>query len=636
MSFAETDIVRPLGSPSGTWVDRVAAAATSPWLPAICILVCAVAVLFAASGSSAEAAAGRALLELLVVGVPLAAGLYALRSPATAPFGVALLAVGFMWSLTALAESGSSELYTIGRIATWLIFPGVAYLMLAFPDGRIAPGLDRVIFYGVFAVSVFLFIGTAPFVAAFPPLTVWATCAADCPPNALFLLDGQPDVLPAVILVREWLVILIWVGLFASMASRWRRASPLQRRVIGPVFGAAIALGLTHVSFHVARQVGAPAQFVVDLSWAWALFVVGVCAAVLFGVLWRRALLSSALVRLGVALRASDRPADVREALAETLSDPTLELLYRDPKAGGWKDARGDPATWPRALPAQRAGTVLSDGVDASGIVMIHDVALRDDPELLHGVAGMVVAGRRHQQLTSDLAAAIDELEASGRRATEAADIERQRIARDLHDGAQQRLIALRIRLALAEERLRTDPVGGMDDLRTLGTEVEVALDELRSIARGAAPARLVDAGLVAGLQAVAQQSPLPVRVEADPVPRLPAELESALYFTCAEALQNAVKHATGATGVVVTLMQSDGVLRLEIVDDGPGFVPGVAHGRGLRNMRERIAGVGGTLSVASPPGGGTGVVATVPLPIERSRMVGEPAASDTAPRRVR
>jgi signal transduction histidine kinase len=353
-------------------------------------------------------------------------------------------------------------------------------------------------------------------------------------------------------------------------------------------------------------------------------------------VLWRRALLSSALVRLGIALRASDRPAYVRDALAETLSDPTLELLYRDPRAGGWHDARGDRATWPRALPAQRAGTLLSDGTDESGIVMIHDVALRDDPELLHGVAGMVIAGRRHQQLTADLAAAIDELDASGRRATEAADIERRRIERDLHDGAQQRLIALRIRLALAEERLRTDPVGGMDDLRTLGAEVEVALDELRSIARGSAPARLVDAGLVAALQALAQQSPLPVRVEADAVPRLPAELESALYFTCAEALQNAVKHATGAMGVVVTLSQSDRVIRLEVIDDGPGFVPGVATGRGLRNMRERIAGVGGSLSVASPPGGGTSVVAIVPLPTERSRVVGTPPASDKAVRRAR
>jgi hypothetical protein len=307
MSIAETDIVRPLESSSEPWARRLSAHGATPWLPAISILVCAIAVAFAASGASPEAAAGRALLELLVVGVPLAAGVYALRSPATAPYGVALLAVGFTWSLTALAESSNSELYTIGRVATWFIFPGVVYLILAFPDGRVAPGLDRRLFYGVLALALILFVGTAPLVAAFPPLTVWATCAADCPPNALFVLARQPDYLTGLIMVREWLVIVIWAGLFVSMALRWRRASPLQRRVVAPVFAAAVALGITHIAFHVARQVGAPPLTVIDLSWLWALCVVAVCAAVLFGVLWRRALMSGALLRLGVALRASDR-----------------------------------------------------------------------------------------------------------------------------------------------------------------------------------------------------------------------------------------------------------------------------------------------------------------------------------------
>jgi signal transduction histidine kinase len=633
LSIAGTEVVQRVEPTSETWVRRVAALGTTSWLPAICIVVCVAAAVFAASGASPEAAAGRALLELLVVGVPMAAGVYAIRSPATAPFGLALLAVGFMWSLTALAESGNSELYTIGRIATWLIFPGVAYLMLAFPDGRIAPGLDRVIIYGIIALVAILFIGTAPFIAAFPPLTVWATCADDCPRNALFLFDRQPDVLPGVILVREWLVILIWAGLFVSMASRWRRASRLKRRVVGPVFAAATALGLTHVSFHVARQVGAPAQLVVDLSWVWAMCVLAVCAAVLFGVLWRRALLSSALLRLGVALRASDRPGDVRGALAEALSDPTLELLYRDRESSSWHDARGDRVAWPRWLPAQRSATVLSDEPDEPKIVMIHDMALRDDPELLAGVAGMVLAGRRHQQLKSDLAAAIGELDRSDRRQAEAADVQRQRIERDLHDGAQQRLVALRIRLALAEEKLRTDPVGGMEDLRELGTAVDVALDELRSVARGALPGPLVDHGLVAALESLVGSSPLPVRIEASGVRRLPAEVERHLYFTCAEALQNANKHATGATGVVVRLQQSNGDLRLEVRDDGPGIIPGATSGHGLRNMRERIAGLGGTLTVASVPGAGTSIVALVPLPGQRA-SAGMRPAPDAAPHR--
>ncbi|HET8785133.1 MAG TPA: histidine kinase, partial [Candidatus Limnocylindrales bacterium] len=610
MSIAETDIVRPLESSSRPWERRSAARGARPWLSVISILVCVTAVAFAASGASPEAVAGRALLELLVVGVPLAAGLYALRSPATASYGIAMLAIGFTWSLTALAESGNGELYTIGRIATWFIFPGTMYLILAFPDGRVAPGLDRTLFYGVLALALVLFVGTVPLVAAFPPLTVWATCAADCPPNALFVLPRQPDFLTGVVIVREWLVIAIWAGLFVSIRLRWRAASPLHRRIVAPVFAAAVALGITHISFHIARQVGAPPQTVVDLSWVWALGVVAVCGAVLFGILWRRTLLSNALLRLGVALRASDRHPEVRAALSETLADPTLELLYRDPSTGVWHDASGEATTWPRPLAAHRTGTLLSDGPDDAQIVLIHDVALRDDPELLAAVGGIVLAGRRHEQLTADLAAANIELDESGRRVSQAADVERQRIQRDLHDGAQQRLVALRIRLGLAEDRLASDPVGGMRDLRELGTEVDTALEELRSLARGAFPAPLVDHGLVGALQALAVQSPLAVRVDANGVPRLPAELESAVYFTCAEALQNAVKHAAGATSVLITLARTSHDLRLEVRDDGAGFTPGTTTGHGLGNMRDRIGGVGGTLTVASAPGAGTSVVA--------------------------
>ena len=359
-------------------------------------------------------------------------------------------------------------------------------------------------------------------------------------------------------------------------------------------------------------------QTVVDLSWVWALGVVAVCGAVLFGILWRRTLLSNALLRLGVALRASDRHTELRAALSETLSDPALDLLYRDPSTGVWHDASGESTKWPRPLAAHRSGTLLSDGPDDAQIVLIHDVALRDDPELLAAVGGIVVAGRRHEQLTADLAAANIELDESSRRVSEAADVERQRIQRDLHDGAQQRLVALRIRLGLAGDRLASDPVGGMRDLTELGIEVEAALEELRSLGRGAFPAPLVDHGLVAALQALAAQSPLPVRVDVTGIPRLPAELESAVYFTCAEALQNAVKHAAGATSVLITLAGTSDDLRLEVRDDGTGFTPGVTTGHGLGNMRDRIGGVGGTLTVASAPGAGTSVVAVIPLPLRQ------------------
>src|SRR5206468_2852897 len=137
---------------------------------------------------------------------------------------------------TALGQTSASIPYTVGRIATWCVFPGVIFLLLAFPDGRVAPGLDRVLLFGILGVMAFLFIGTAPLVAAFPAKTLWATCTTDCPANAVFVLDHQPSWLPQLILVREWLVELLWLGVFWSMLRRFRVASPLQRRALGPVF----------------------------------------------------------------------------------------------------------------------------------------------------------------------------------------------------------------------------------------------------------------------------------------------------------------------------------------------------------------------------------------------------------------
>jgi len=132
-------------------------------------------------GGFRGAAFGRGLLEALIVGVPIAGGLYALRSPADASFGIALLAIGFAWSLTALTETSLSVPYTIGRLSTWLTFPCVVYLLLAFPDGRIDKGLDRGLLVAVVGIMVVLFFGTAPLVQAFPPKTLWGPARPTTP-----------------------------------------------------------------------------------------------------------------------------------------------------------------------------------------------------------------------------------------------------------------------------------------------------------------------------------------------------------------------------------------------------------------------------------------------------------------------
>jgi signal transduction histidine kinase len=567
---------RPRAAPAvhvpGTWRTKLAIVGA---------LLCAASVVEAAAGSEPDAVFGRGLLQMLIVGVPIAVGLYALRAPGNTGFGLALLGIGFAWSLTALAESSASVPFTIGRLCTWLVFPCVVYLLLAFPDGRIAHGLDRVLFWGIIAMTVVLFYGTAPLVAAFPTKTLWSTCTTDCPANAVFALDRQPAFLTQVVLVREGLVVLLWVGLAASMLRRRRAASPLQRRAVTPAFVASGLLGVTHVAHISAREFGAPADTVIAISSAWTFCIVLVCLGFLYGLVSRRMQLAAGLARLSGALRDTDEPGAMRDALAVAMGDSTLELREQVPSE----------------LKPGRAATVIAADADIPVAVLVHDVALRDDPDLLDGVSGMVLAGRRQEQLLASLGEAMHDLEQSRRRIVEAADVERARIERDLHDGAQQRLIALRIRLGLAEEKLKADPAAGIEYVHELGFEAELALEELRTLAHGIYPSLLTDCGLAQALRSVAQHAPMPVSVRADGVGRHPLEIESAVYFTCVEAIQNAVKHASGATAVWVTLTQSDSVLRFEVRDDGCGFVSGARRGRGLRNMHDRIEALGGSLA---------------------------------------
>ena len=226
----------------------------------------------------------------------------------------------------------------------------------------------------------------------------------------------------------------------------------------------------------------------------------------------------------------------------------------------------------------------------------------------------MTLDNHRLSAQTSALLRAVRESRA---RIQSAADDERRRIERDLHDGAQQRLVALRIKLELAAERTDRGDAGGAAGaamLRALGEDVEQALDEVRSLARGIYPAPLADRGLVEGLRAAALRNPLPTTVLAAGVGRHPREIESAAYFCCLEALQNVAKHAAGATAAVIEV-RDDGVLRLQVRDDGAGFDPGdVDGGSGITNMRDRLAAVGGELQLSSEPGRGTVVTGTIPL----------------------
>lgn len=208
------------------------------------------------------------------------------------------------------------------------------------------------------------------------------------------------------------------------------------------------------------------------------------------------------------------------------------------------------------------------------------------------------------------------ELRRSRARLASAAERERRRIERDLHDGAQQRLVALRIELGLAEELVRRDPERCLERLREAEADVDEALEELRALAHGVYPALLAVGGLPEAVRAAAAQSPLAVSVAVRGVGRYRPELEGAVYFSITEALQNALKHAAGARQVEVRLEGGGGELRFSVGDDGAGAPGGrLRPGEGLTNMHDRLAGVGGSVEVSSVPGAGTTVRGRVPLP---------------------
>jgi signal transduction histidine kinase len=219
------------------------------------------------------------------------------------------------------------------------------------------------------------------------------------------------------------------------------------------------------------------------------------------------------------------------------------------------------------------------------------------------------------QQSLDRLRRQADELQASRGRLVAAADEERRRIERNLHDGAQQYLVAMVIKARLIEQVSGRDPERAMQLVHQLQQDATAALDELRALAHGIYPPLLSSSGLAVALSAACRRAPLPASVEVNGVGRHPAEIESAIYFCCLEALQNAGKYAGPGATARIRLWEEPQALRFEVTDDGSGFESnGQNSGAGLTNMRDRLGAVGGSINVESAPGRGTKLSGTLPL----------------------
>ena len=517
------------------------------------------------------------------------------RQPGREQMGLVLAG----WLFVSVLDDLSVD-WPVSRTATtgWMLAHGLApaaygLMVLAYPSGRVRARSERAL-VGLAVAFGLVWMG-APLLFFHP-----GDCTT-CAPRVSSLLYTATtfDYLP--VGQASWAAfIALGVWFVALLVRRLRAAPPGARATLLPL---GLAVFFAAAEFVAQRIVwlGGWAGPLPALDWvdrANALVLPLAIFAGLAAIRSRRGPLGDLVVELGRA-----RPGEVGRALSGTLGDPTLELALWLPDRRAFVDEAGEPVDT-TSIPDGRALTVIGPPGEPLA-ALIHDDRLLGQRSLLEAAGSAGRLALENTRLQAELRAQLAELRASRARIVETADAERRRLERDLHDGAQQRLLAL----GLALQLLR-DGSGDHELLVQAEAELQTALRELRDLARGIHPTILTEQGLLAAVRSLGDRAPVPVRVEG-PDERYPLALETAVYFVIAEALANVAKHA-GASTTVVSLARENGRLRVEIADDGCGGAL-ARPGGGLQGLVDRVATVGGTFAIASERGAGTTLQVEVP-----------------------
>jgi signal transduction histidine kinase len=516
-------------------------------------------------------------------------------------FGMLMTEVGFAWFLGGLIESNNSIVFTVGNYIGPLYLVLVIHMLLAFPTGRLETPTSRLIVLAAYVTAFGLTLPAFLLGSDFDDIK-------NAPDNAFAIVD-EPG-LAAVIEVMTSII-----GFAIAAATAWvllrkrRDATPPQRRAQAPMLWTGLTtivfLGLIFAgnSIGLSDDVIGPVGLIGFVAFAILPF------AFLAGLLRTKYSRAGAVGGLIERLNAPDTRVHLRSALADALGDPTLQLVYWRESAGHYVTFEGHRADLPAPGSGRTVAEVERDGKRVGAI--LHDAALKDDPSLVRAAAAAAALQLENERLEAELRARVEELETSRARLVEVSIGERRRLERDLHDGAQQRLVALSLQLGLARRKLEDDAATAGRLLDAARGELGTALDELRELARGIHPAILTDRGLGAALQSLAERAPLPVDLHQMPEDRLPAAVEAAAYFVVAESLTNIAKYS-GAEHATVLVGQENGFAVVEVRDDGVGGADPAA-GTGLRGLADRLAALDGRLEVHSPPGGGTVIRANIP-----------------------
>jgi signal transduction histidine kinase len=539
--------------------------------------------------------------EFVVAGVMMGTGLTAWARRPQSRVGLLLVTAGLFHLVWQLTETPWPLTFTLGFLASNISAFLLAHTLLTFPTGRTSSRAERGILLALYA-------GAAIFVT----MRLFIDTTESCPgcPRNLALVAEAPAAEQALLATGSIVLIGASGAIVALFARKWRRGSPAVRRALAPVLAVGAVGGLLGL-VEGAWQLWVP-SISSEVWMFWTMRLVMVLGSVAFLVGLLRARLSRASVgELVVELGGARAPEEgLRKALARRLGDPSLEIAYFLPKRELYVDEQGHPVALPEEGSARVVTTLESGGETIAALV--HDEILRHDPEIVESVAAAARLAIANERLRAEVRAKLEEVRASRTRIVDAADAARRRVERDLHDGAQQRLVRLSLDVGLLREKVEGGPDRELiGDVDAISKQLREALEELRDLARGIHPTILTDEGLLAAVESLAERSPVPVVIEGGFPERLPERVEVTAYFVVAEALTNVARYAR-ASRAVVRVQRRDEQVAIDIVDDGRGGADPAA-GSGLRGLEDRLAALGGELRVVSRPGA-TLVRAEIPL----------------------
>jgi len=540
-----------------------------------------------------------AILDAVEVWSSVAIGLYYWSNRPSSRLGNLLVAFGFSNAAIGLQGSSNPLISTIGVLAEVPVLILIVWLILVYQRPRLGDS-GRWILAG-WGILVMVLYG--PWLLLHPTVmtpTALGACNANCPANPL-LLAHAPDTLEPLLSrpVGAWRIgAFILLGIVFLRYLPTLRQSAAARQVILPVLVIFSIWLLGSTAYGAVQLTDRESQV---LFWALyhgrAIFPFAFLAGLIASEMFTASSLRTVIRQLDSGSRLNEEA-----TLADALSDPDIKLAFWLRASDQFVDADGTRVS----VPTENSGRVMTEFRRGGEVIggIISGAAIGQHPELLEAAARVLSIAVDKRRLEGDLKTTREYLSSSRAESATATENQRRRIERDLHDSLQQELLAVDMRVQLA--RNLTQDVALRDRLAGISGDLALARQNVRDIARGLQPANVLAQGLTHPLAEAAQRAPIPVVFRARGVGRYPSDVEAAIYFCCLEALQNAEKHSGQDTTVTIDIIGSDDALSFTVRDSGRGFDQTRAQGQGLRNMFERMNGIGGWLSIESRAGQGT------------------------------